>query len=161
MNNLISSIRSYDPSSIIMLEEVDWSCNWMQSYPVTGSNLVYSFHLYADETGGGNDQVSIETYFGYYGVTWLNQHGYCVVFGEYGGDSNGGNTGSGGTYGGMYSTFSLTWIQNFLTVCNADRYAGYDAYNWGLGTLTMPLITDWYGNPSPSGTVVRSYYLSH
>jgi hypothetical protein len=50
--------------------------------------------------------------------------------------------------------FSTTWLNNFMTVMDADGYSGYTAFAWvppepGCGSLQ--LLTDWNGNPSGYG----------
>jgi len=152
--SLISTIRGYDPSSIIMIEMLDWSFAYQASYPITGTNLVFSPHCYADTFAV--DQTSIRNWFNSYAANLISQ-GLCIVIGEFGGDET-----VPPQYGGYNSASSCTWIQNFLTVMDADGRAGYCAWWWtGAFQSGTGLINSWDGaNRNASGTVIYNYYLS-
>jgi hypothetical protein len=152
--SMISTIRSYDSSSINMIEMLDWSFAYQASNPITGTNLVFSPHCYADTFAV--DQTSIRNWFNSYAANLISQ-GLCIVIGEFGGDET-----VPPKYGGYNSPSSCTWIQNFLTVCDADGRAGYSAWWWtGAWQNNTTLNNDWYGaNRNASGAVIHDYYLS-
>lgn len=81
-------------------------------------------------------------------------HCYPVVITEFGPDSS--------TIGEP-SAFVITWINNFMTVVDADGYSSYTAWRWTALAYdnSNMLLADWNGNPTTYGTIIKKYYLDH
>jgi hypothetical protein len=154
MMSIIGTIRSYDSTSIIVIEENNWSLAFQQTYPITGSNIMFNTHHYANGFGDGSDinqvsQQNIYNAMSSVAANWCIQHGYCVAVGEFGALSV--------TDQGSYS---CTFMQNLMAVCDANGYSGYAAFWWSVRGGNN-LIADIYGTPTPTGAVIKDYYISH
>jgi hypothetical protein len=159
----IDAIRAYDSQAIVIVQAVgsgDWdtlSLQFVQSYAINRSNIVYCGHLYA-QGKTDNSYAGIRYSLGSNGAyslyaDWVKAR-YPVIFTEFGPDwSTTGNP----------NAFVTTWINNFMAVSDADGYSGYTAWRWSTSAYDNAdmLIADWNGTPTPYGNIIKNYYSSH
>ena len=92
----------------------------------------------------------------------LIDNGLCVVCMEFGGLSDGADYLMDFYWTGKVPSFSGTWLNNYMAVCDSTGLSGYMAWEWGYGSQSAQyLCSDWSGNSSGYGNVIRSYYLTH
>lgn len=129
----------------------DWNFNYQSSYPITGTNIVFSPHRYGGDGknpyGSEVSQIRAEMADEYS----MLQKGYCVLNSEYGGIQNAVD---------CNNAYSVGWIKNFLPICDQDGYAGYFSFGWNPMPNWMPIVQDWYGTPTDAGQVIKDYYTS-
>jgi len=159
MRQCIDNIRAIDPDAVCMVEEVGsggWdTMNFLfeQSYPISRSNVIYSCHFYGYHFSD-NSQSAIRQRLGNSGAyakyaNWMLTNGRCVQIGEFGGGYN-------NDPNAAWSSWQATFLQNAMTVLNADGYSGYTAWRWvNFGWSCEKLLADWNGNPTPYGTVLQ------
>ena len=164
----VDAIRTYDPSAIIIVQAVgtgDWntqSLKFVQTNSINRPNIVYCVHQYAWQTTD-NSQSAIKAKLGCNGAytayaDWVLAHGYPVIATEFG---IGGNGRDYDVH--PMNSWSATWLNNFMIVCDKDGYSGYTAWRWCTSSYDVPwyLLTDWKGTPTTYGTTLKTYYLTH
>jgi aryl-phospho-beta-D-glucosidase BglC (GH1 family) len=160
----IDAIRAIDSNCIVVVHSVDNTTSYQptflfeQTYPISRSNIVYTDHYYAYHSLS-NTQQSIRNRLSYVYADWMIANGRCVIYTEFGGYGNGVDYSVHGWSASGVAAFSTPWLQNFMTVLDADGYSGYTCYLWATGDYG--LLADWNGNPSGYGNVISTYYLAH
>jgi aryl-phospho-beta-D-glucosidase BglC (GH1 family) len=172
MEATIDTIRTYDPTAIVVVQAVgsgNWdtmSLRFLQSNPINRANVLYSVHVYAAQCGSSQSAIRAKLGSGTYNcyADWALAHGYAVMSTEFGGGGNGKANGQSHLWSESGVTvFSTAWLNSFMTVFDADGYSGYTAWRWctsGQDNI-WNLLSDWNGNPTTYGKVVRNYYLTH
>jgi hypothetical protein len=155
MQDVIDTIRANVPNAIVNVQAEssgDWPCtfDFEKSNPINRSNIIFSADPYGFFTYPDNSQSAIISSLNSLGVNWLHANGRCVVFSEFGGDCS------------AYNSWSSTWVQNFMTMCDANGISGYTAFRWCTAASDVfNLLTAWNGNLSTFGNDLRAYYLAH
>jgi len=150
VRSLIDAIRSIDSDVICVVNGLRYNNVWMsigfeQDYPIDRRNIIFGPHLYYADAANPIDKTSIRNTLRNKSWTWCLQNNRCVWVAEFNADA--------GTFPN-----GATWMRNFIEVLDEDGYPGWCAWNWGDRTR-YALCTDWNGNPSQSGSIIREYLV--
>ena len=167
MEATVDAIRTYDANAIVIVQAVgtaDWdtqNLQFIQSYPIRRSNIVYTAHIYSWQiTSNTESAIRGKLSSGYYNLYAAQAiaSGYPVIFTEFG-------CGGNGVDYEVHSmnSWSDTWLNNFMSVCDKDGYSGYTAWRWCTSSYDEPwnLLADWNGNPSTYGHVIKEYFTNN
>jgi hypothetical protein len=166
------AIRTHDPNAIVIVQAVssgDWidqSLAFTQSYAINRSNIVYCVHTYSHQTHD-TSQSAIRaklTGSGNYNLyaTECLAAGHPVIVTEFAGGGNGVDYVMHSWSESGVTAFSTAWLNNFMAVATADGYCGFTAWRWCTSAYDYAcLLTNWSGNETTYGSVIKTYYLTH
>ena len=152
--SIVNTIRGTGANNIIVAGGLGWAWDMtgIASNALTdtgsGYGIAYEAHIY-DNKGGSTMQDKINLWNS--NVTVAVTAGYCVIIGEFGPTTDGGQDNSGCT---PFESELINWING-----NNPRSYRYSAMGWCWHTQATPrLISDWNFNPtSCHGTQVRNW----
>jgi aryl-phospho-beta-D-glucosidase BglC (GH1 family) len=173
MEAAVDAIRTHDPNALVVVQAVstgDWdtqNLQFVQTHAINRSNIVYCFHLYANQSPG-NTQSAIRAMLDNGGsytryADLAISLGYPVIVTEFGGGGNGVDSDWHVRTEPGVESYSNTWLYNFMLTCDEDGLSGYTF--WRFCTAQVEPESDWLSNWSGSvtsyGATCRDYYLAH